>query len=273
MVILVLGGTTEGRQLARYLQEEGFSVTLTTVSTYGEELAREHGVKEVVAGALNAVKLAGLIRELEVRAVIDAAHPFAENIRAVAQSTAQRLGIPYGRLERAGGDLPEHPLFFPVNGYEAAAAQAAALGDTIFLTIGSRRLPFFTNNPALQGKRIIARVLPEPEVIRQCRQFGLRPHQIIAVQGPFDVEGNLWMFKHFGAEVVVTKDSGATGGLQAKWEACLKLDVPLVVIRKPWPGQVNVFTRFEEIKFFLEEVSQRGKGDYFAGARQPGPRG
>jgi len=271
-VILVLGGTTEGRKLARYLQEEGFPVTLTTVSAHGEELAREHGVQEVRAGALDEARLVALIRELEVRAVIDATHPFAENIRALAQRTARQLGLPYGRLERPGGELPEHPLLFPVASYEAAAVQAAALGEIVFLTVGSRRLPSFTGHPALQGKRIIARVLPEPEVISQCRRLGLRPHQIVAVQGPLDVEGNVWMFKYFRAEVVVAKDSGATGGLQAKWEACRKLDLPLVVIKRPRrTGQV--FTQYEEVKSFLEEVSQNGASNHFAGTRQPGPRG
>ncbi|HHW07448.1 MAG TPA: precorrin-6A reductase [Clostridia bacterium] len=270
-MILVLGGTTEARQLAGYLQEEGFPVVLTTVSSYGEKLAKEQGVKEVLVGALTGAQLADLIRRLQVRAVIDATHPFAENIRAIAQSTARQLGIAYGRLERAAGGLPEHPLLFQVSGYLAAACQAAALGDTIFLTIGSRRLPLFTTHPALAGKRIIARVLPAAEVLGQCRRLGLPPRQIVAMQGPFDTEGNAWMFRHFGAEVVVTKDSGPTGGLQAKWEACLALNIPLVVIRRPPAGHANVFTQFEEIKYFLKEVNQYGEGDHLAGARQPGP--
>lgn len=257
-MIIVLGGTTEARHLSRYLQEEGFPVRLTTVSAYGKELAKEHGVEEVLAGALDAAQLENLIRELDVQAVIDATHPFAENIRNIAQSTAHKLNIPLCRLERPAADLPEHPLLVPVDSYQAAAMKASSLGDNIFLTIGSRRLPFFTTEPSLQGKRIIARVLPEPEVLNFCHRLGLRPDQIIAVKGPFSREGNLWMFKHFGAGVVVTKDSGSIGGFQAKWEACLELNIPLVVIQRPIAKHANsnLFTRFDEIKSFLQEVSQ-----------------
>lgn len=256
-MILVLGGTTEARHLSRYLQEEGFQVRLTTVSAYGQELAQEHGVKEVMAGALDAAKLEDLIRDLDVRAVIDATHPFAENIRNIAQSTTKKLNIPFCRLERAAADLPAHPLLVPVDSYQAAAMKASSLGDNIFLTIGSRRLPFFTTAPALQEKRIIARVLPEPEVMSFCHQLGLRPDQIIAVKGPFSREGNLWMLKHFGADVAVTKDSGSIGGFQAKWEACLELNIPLVVIQRPNPNNhhSNLFTRLDEVKSFLQEVS------------------
>lgn len=257
-MILVLGGTTEARHLSRYLQEEGFQVRLTTVSPYGKELAEDCGVNEVLVGALDAAQLENLIRDLDVRAVIDATHPFAENIRNIAQSTTEKLNIPLGRLERAGADLPDHPLLVPVDSYQGAAVKASSLGDNIFLTIGSRRLPFFTTSPSLQGKRIMARVLPDPEVLSQCHRLGLRPNQIIAVKGPFSREGNLWMFRHFAADVVVTKDSGFIGGFQAKWEACLELNIPLVVIQRPVPQQANshLFTRFEEVKSFLQEVSQ-----------------
>ena len=45
-MILVLGGTT-GHKLAKAIQDEGWKVLLTTVSSYGWILAHEKGVTEV----------------------------------------------------------------------------------------------------------------------------------------------------------------------------------------------------------------------------------
>lgn len=257
-MILVLGGTTEAREIARYLQEEGFPLCLTTVSAHGAQLARNHGVDKVQQGALNREDLVSLIKEENIRVVIDATHPYAENIRLLAQRTAQELGIAYGRFVRAASPLPEHPLLYIVGSYQAGAEQAGALGDSIFLTVGSKRLSFFMDCPALESKKLTARVLPEAEVLKLCHELGLGPGNIIAAQGPFSREANRWMFSHYGAQVVVTKESGPTGGFLAKWEACLDLNIPLVVIQRPAEKHPNSFDRLESLKKFVEEVSRNG---------------
>lgn len=257
-MILILGGTTEARELALYLQEEGFPLRLTTVSTHGAQLARNYGVEHVQEGALSREALISLIKEKNIKVVIDATHPYAENIRQLAQTTAQELGIPYGRFERAASSLPEHPLLYTVDSYRAGAEQAGVLGDNIFLTVGSRRLSVFSEFPSLKGKRLTARVLPEAKVLKLCHELGLGPGNIIAAQGPFSREANRWMFSHYGAQVVVSKESGPTGGFLAKWEACLDLELPLVVIQRPPLTHPNSFDRFEGVKKFVEEVSRNG---------------
>lgn len=257
-MILVLGGTTEARELARYLQDEGFPLRLTTVSAYGEQLARRYGVADVQSGALGREDLADLIKEEKIKVVVDAAHPYAEKIRELAQSVARELGIAYARFERAASSLPEHPLLYAVDSYRAGAQQAASLGDNIFLTVGSRRLAFFTDCPALQGKKLVARVLPEAKVLAHCHELGLGPGNIIAAQGPFNLEANLWMFRHYEAQVVVTKESGPTGGFSAKWAACLDLQIPLVVIQRPPVVYPNSFSEPERVKQFVKEVNRNG---------------
>lgn len=257
-MILILGGTTEARELARYLQEAGLPLRLTTVSVHGAQLARSHGVEHVLQGALSQEDLISLIQKENIKVIIDAAHPYAENIRQLAQKTARELGIAYGRFERAASPLPSHPLLHTVDSYRAGAEQAGALGDNIFLTVGSRRLAFFTECPSLQGKKLTARVLPEAGVLKLCHELGFGPANLIAAQGPFSRDANLWMFSHYGAQVVVSKESGPTGGFLAKWEACLALDIPLVVIQRPAVLHPNSFQQLESVKKFVEEVSRNG---------------
>lgn len=259
-MILVLGGTTEGRELAHRLQRVGFSVSLTTVSSYGEQLARQGGVQDVMGKALTFHDLEQLLIKDQIKVLLDATHPYAEEIRTKAIRVAAKLGIPYGRLERETSPIPTHSLLYQVEDYPAAAQLAGRLGERIFLTIGSRRLKYFTQEPTLQGKTIFARVLPQGEVINYCHQLGLTPGQIIAAQGPFDQQANLWMLKHFQAQVAVTKESGPTGGFTAKWEAVLALGIPLVVISRPRQKVPNCFYQQEEIVQFAKEVMKNDEG-------------
>lgn len=256
-MILVLGGTTEGRELAKTIQDMGWEVLLTTVSSYGGVLAQNQGVIEVKCEALTRAEFDKLIDQRQIRMVIDATHPYATQISEMVIEACEKLNVPYGRYERPAYNLPEHPLLIRVNGYEEAVSALLSLGTNIFLTIGSRRLAPFCNAPELQEKKIVARVLPEADVIKQCRDLGLKPNQLVAMQGPFSTEANIWMFKHFQTEAVVTKESGQIGGFLSKWEACLELGIPLIVIERPRLSYPKLLTQQEDVVLYLKEVENQ----------------
>ncbi|NMA01494.1 MAG: precorrin-6A reductase [Clostridia bacterium] len=253
-MILVLGGTTEGHKLAKAIQDKGWKVLLTTVSSYGGFLAHEKGVTEVRSKALTRLDFEQLIDQRQIKAVVDATHPYATQISEMVIESCNELNLPYGRYERPGYDLPDHPLLIRVKSYEEAVTALKPLGANIFLTIGSRRLALFCAAPGMQKKKIVARVLPEADVIKQCQELGLKPNQLVAMQGPFSREANLWMFKHFQTQVVVTKESGQVGGFLSKWEACLELGIPLIVIERPRLTYPKLLIEQEDVLNFIKEV-------------------
>ncbi|NLW23648.1 MAG: precorrin-6A reductase [Clostridia bacterium] len=255
-MILVLGGTTEGRILAKNIQDTGRKVLLTTVSPYGGYLGQEEGVRDVRSKPLTSWELEQVLLQERVEKVVDATHPYAVQISKTAMEVCGKLAVPYGRFERESLVLPKHPLLVKVSGYEEAVERLATLGENIFLTTGSRNLALFCKTPVLKGKRIIARVLPEPEVLQHCRELGLKPDQVVALQGPFSKESNIWMYRHFQAQVVVTKESGNVGGFLSKWEACLELGLPLVVLARPKLSYPRVLTNWEEVLHFINEVEK-----------------
>ena len=104
----------------------------------------------------------------------------------------------------------------------------------------------------MQDKKDSGRVLPEADVIKQCQELGLKPNQLVAMQGPFP-RSNLWMFKHFQTQVVVTKESGQIGGFLSKWEACLELGIPLIVLKDPL-NLPKLLIRQEDVLNFIKEV-------------------
>jgi len=248
VVILLLGGTTEGREAARVLTSCGWPVVISVATPYGAALARCGFDGEVLVGRRDAPGLAALIREREAEVVVDATHPFAVEARRNARRAAVQCQVPYLRFTRLPEPLPEHPLVKPCADFAAAAQLAAAHGPVIFLTTGSKTLPFFLPAARAAGRRVVARVLPEPEVIAACREQGLLPRDIVALQGPVTEELNRALFRAYGATVVVTKESGGSGGQAAKIKAALDLGIPLVVVRRPPEEEVAIYDTAELVK-------------------------
>ncbi|MDH7573558.1 MAG: precorrin-6A reductase [Clostridia bacterium] len=231
-MILVLAGTTEAREVIRALADRGLEVAATAVTEYGAVLARAAGASRVRVGPLGEADLHRLVEELNPRAVVDATHPFAVKIRELARSVCRAYGLPLFRYLRPTCPLPEHPLV-TVAGNAAEAAEAAAAGSTVFLAVGTRLLGEILGHPALKGKRLVVRILPDPRSLEHCLALGISPRDIVAAQGPFSVELNRAMLRHFGAQVLVTKESGRPGGLEEKLAAALSEGIRAVVIRRP----------------------------------------
>lgn len=209
----------------------GVALLSSAVSEYGAELLRRQSGCQVSQGKLDAAALVKLIREKGVRVVLDATHPFAEQASCAATAAACETGVPYLRYERPKTEVSGDGIL-PAPDFTAAALLASQFGGTIFLTIGTRRLAeFLASLP--HGRKVVARVLPETESVARCRELGLTPAEIIAIQGPLSVELNAALFTAFQAGVVVSKDSGESGGAREKIEAARLLNLPVVLVRRP----------------------------------------
>ena len=88
-MIWVIAGTLDGRTLAVDIQERtGEEVLVTVVSQYGAELAAHKGIT-VHTGRLDQKAMQNLIKEHNVRLLIDASHPYAAIVTATAQDAAK----------------------------------------------------------------------------------------------------------------------------------------------------------------------------------------
>lgn len=240
-MILVLGGTRDGRELAAELREAGYSVMVSVTSHYGMELARR-SVERVQAEAMTQAELERFIQENSVDLLVDATHPYAVNISRNAVSAAQKTGVSYLRYERPSSELPVYERLIMVPDMNSAAEVAVLSGKTVFLTVGSHTLPIFRNAAKEKSCRLIARVLPQPDVITDCLAAGFSPADIVAMQGPFSKDFNKAMFREYEADVVVTKNSGTAGGTDEKLKAAMELGLKLVVVGRPKLVQEEVFT-------------------------------
>lgn len=232
MKLLVLAGTEDGRELADALMQRGHDVLVSTLTAYGADLAQEQGLP-ARSGAMDVEILTDLLQANSFAALVDATHPYAVRVKEMAKTVCAELAIPYLRWERSALELAAHPLIHWAEDIPAAVQIAAKLGHRILLTTGSNGLPEWVAHPSMNDKMLYIRVLPTSEVLARCESLGFKPNQIIAAQGPFSQAWDEAMFKQLKIEVVVAKESGKVGGTLEKVQACLSLNLPLVLLKRP----------------------------------------
>jgi precorrin-6A/cobalt-precorrin-6A reductase len=226
-MILLLGGTTEARTLAQVLRSQGYPVWVSVASDFARNFLPQD--IPMRSGPFSAESLEAFLHTHHIRVIIDATHPFAQDIKRNARRVAQALHIPYLAYERPRVETPTSVIRV---GSFLQAVEALSPYERIFLAIGSKNLAPFVNLKK-KGKAIRVRVLPVSSSLKRCEDLGLQPQEIVAISGPVSTALNRILFEEFGADVVVSKESGREGGLLEKVEATVALGIPLVLIERP----------------------------------------
>ena len=241
--VLIYAGTTEGRELAQELAKERIYCDISVATEYGRQIMDEKISPYIciLQGRMTAEQMRRKYESEQYLAVVDATHPFATEVSVNIRESLRGLDLPYFRLgrEKIPGEAGERQAgeqnYVARKYFQNTAACVEALKKTegkIFLTTGSKELSAFCREETIR-KRLVVRVLPGMESLRECVRNGLEGRQIIAVQGPFSKEMNLAMIRQYQASVLVTKESGKTGGEDTKLAAAGEAQIPSYIILRP----------------------------------------
>lgn len=221
--ILILGGTSEARELAGRLAVRGDCTIVLSMAGRTRSPALQP-VPVRVGGFGGA---AGLARHLEAEGIsllIDATHPYAAQISRNAVEAAHSAGVPLIALRR--------PAWAPVGGdrwreVDSVEEAVGALGQTprrVMVTLGRQELLPFERAP--QHSYLVRSVDPvEPPL-------GLPVATYILGRGPFDESSERALLRKHQIEAIVSKNSGGTA-TYGKIAAARKLGIEVVMIGRP----------------------------------------
>lgn len=235
--VLLLGGTTEARQVAAALAGDG-APSLTgpavrvTSSLAGRVASPRLPPGRVRIGGFGGVDgLTAWLVAHDVRAVVDATHPYAATMTAHAHAACARVGVPLLRLERPGWSAGPGDDWRRVPSLAAAARLVDELGERAFLTIGRQDVAAFAGVEAWCLVRAIE--VPDPPLPRRS--------QVVLDRGPYELAGERAVLGQWGIDVIVTKDSGGDA-TAAKLAAAAERGLPVVLVDRPAspPGLASV---------------------------------
>ena len=98
---MLFAGTTEGRELAEFLDRQGVSCHVCAATEYGGQLLDEGTCgHKIHSGRLDEAGMEALMRQEEIRMAVDATHPYAAAVSSNIREACQKTGCRYLRLLR-----------------------------------------------------------------------------------------------------------------------------------------------------------------------------
>ncbi|UFZ04715.1 cobalt-precorrin-6A reductase [Bradyrhizobium ontarionense] len=223
MRILILGGTTEASELARLLAgDDRFAPTLSlagrTASPKPQPLPTRIGGFGGIAG------LEAWLRDHAIEAVIDATHPYADQISRHAVAACRAVSVPLVSIQRAAWQRQDGDCWIDVESPQAAATALGPEAARVFLSLGRLELAAFAAAPQ---HHYIARTIDPPGDIPLPPDI-----RFVYDRGPFDeVKENAFLAQERIA-FVVSKNSGGSA-TYPKIAAARRLNLPVVMIARP----------------------------------------
>ncbi|MET3579457.1 precorrin-6A/cobalt-precorrin-6A reductase [Mesorhizobium robiniae] len=250
--ILILGGTTEARQLAGKLAARAdLAVTLSLAGRTENPVAQD--VPTRTGGFGGAGGLAAYLRQNYIDLLIDATHPYAAQISANAAEAAGNTGVPIVALRRPGWEPVEGDRWTLVANVAGAVTALGSAPRRVFLALGRQEVAAFEAAP--QHHYLIRSVdAVEPRLAVSDATY-------LLARGPFREPDERALLESSGIDVVVSKNSGgeATYG---KIAAARALGIEVVMIRRPAlpdvPSAETVEALAAMVSHFLGPAAERG---------------
>ena len=214
-MILVFGGTTEGRKAVEVL-EEGGSPYYYSTKTGEQDLTLHHGQR--IDGALDTDAMLTFCREHNIRLMVDAAHPFASQLHQTIAEVSDALKIPAIRYERIFPERDASLEWF--DSYEQVPRDIKSLLATTGVQSISKLKPL-----EAKGVKVYYRILNRESSIALAQKQGARMEQLCYFEDPKDVPVE--------ADAILLKESGLSGGFQEKVDAAKAKGMRILVLKRP----------------------------------------
>lgn len=214
-MILVFGGTTEGRKAVEVMEEAGTTYFYST-KTGEQDITLHHGQR--IDGALDEEAMLAFCREQDIRLIVDAAHPFASQLHQTIAQVSETLDIPAIRYERI---YPERdPKITWIDDYSQIPRDIHSLLATTGVQSIAKLKPL-----EAEGIRIYYRILNRESSIALALKQGISLEQLCYYEDPKDIPVE--------ADAILLKESGLSGGFPEKVEAAQQRGMRIIALKRP----------------------------------------
>lgn len=219
-MILVFGGTTEGRKAVEVL-EEGGSTYFYSTKTGEQDITLHHGQR--IDGALDAEAMQTFCREHDIRLIVDAAHPFASQLHQTIAQVSESLNVPTIRYERIYPKRDSEITW--INDYSQIPNDIHSLLATTGVQSISKLKPL-----EAAGIKVFYRILNRESSIALAQKQGASPEQLCYYEDPKDVSVE--------ADAILLKESGLSGGFQEKVDAAKAKGMRIIALKRPQTPEI-----------------------------------
>ncbi len=246
-MILLFGGTTEGRMAAKLLGESGKEFIYSTRTLTNPPCVAG---MNAISGTMDAARIAEFCRQQDVRLIIDAAHPFAGELHGNIAAAAGELCLPVIRLERRHSEkLPSSTI----------RCKSFAEAETALLASDARKIVALTGVRSIARlKRLIAskdiyfRILDRPESLSIALSEGVSPDHLLFYEEDSECDH---LFERLQPDAVVLKESGDTSGMEGKAIRAAESGATVYTIRHaPMPTSFIVVDGTEGLRKEIERI-------------------
>ena len=223
-MVLVFGGTTEGRKAIEALEEAGSTFYYST-KTGEQEVTLHHGIR--IDGAMDKETMTSFCQKHDIRLLVDAAHPFAEVLHRTVAEVSEQLGIPAIRFERIFTE--RDPDITWIDSYASLISHltphtSPLTPQTLLATTGVQSIAQLKPLEE-QGVKVYYRILNRESSIQLAHQQGATDEQLCFYEDAKEIPVR--------ADAILLKESGHSGGFTEKVEAARALGMKIYAIRRP----------------------------------------
>ena len=228
-MVLVFGGTTEGRKAIEALEEAGNTFYYST-KTGEQEVTLHHGIR--IDGAMDKETMTSFCQEHDIKLMVDAAHPFAEVLHQTVAEVAEHLHIPAIRFERIFTE--RDPDITWIDSYASLISHLTPKNcqlstvncqlSTLLATTGVQSIAQLKPLEE-QGVKVYYRILNRESSIQLAHQQGATDEQLCFYEDAKEIPVR--------ADAILLKESGHSGGFTEKVEAARALGMKIYAIRRP----------------------------------------
>jgi precorrin-6A/cobalt-precorrin-6A reductase len=221
--VLVLGGMTEARELAgRLAVRSNIDVVLSLAGRTREPI--QYPVPLRIGGFGGVRGLIDYIRERELDLMIDATHPFAEQMSRHAAFAASETGVPFFVLSRPAWQKADGDRWTDADSIADGVAKLGGKPRRVFAAIGRQELDPLTSAP--HHFYLVRSVDPiDPPL-------DLPDARYICERGPFEFSAEHDLLAGEKIDAILAKNSGGDASY-AKIEAARRLGIEVVLVKRP----------------------------------------